>query len=647
MPILIIGAIIWFGYQVAQAAVRQFDERTTIQELQETFSGTATDIASTRIVAALITPSPTPTFTLTPTSTPTDTATPTETDTPTATYTATLTPTFTVTPSPTDTELPTETPTPTTTNTVTPIPPRDTPTATNTDMAVAVVQFNATNTPRPIVFATNTPQDEVQGDAPTATLDVPTTVPPTPIPPTPTEIAPTLPPVEPTLAPSPLPTATELILPTATLTVEAVATRPLPTPLFPQEGEAGRIINGTAVPTSVPLVPRENNLVNIILLGGDDELTNDGFARTDTMIVVSINRDSNTVSMLSIPRDLFVYIPTTSGLMERINVVYDFGESVGWTGGGFGLLRQTIFYNFGINVHYYARVNFSGFTELIDTLGGVNIAVDCAYQDYALIGAEVPEGAVEADDEGLRTLGVGYYEMSGGEALWYARTRRNSWDFDRGRRQQQLLRAIWNKSLDIVSITNAADLWNQGMEMIDTDMELVDFLGLVPIALNLDIGRIRSYTLMRDIHTVSWQPPDGSFVQLPIYDNLRPLLEDFYRAPASTQLLVEGATIAVHNGTINDSWDFVAADRLAWEGFRATAMGMADTTDVEETILIDRTGQQKGSSLLEIASILNVKNENIRIEPDPNRIADFEVIIGSNYNSCTVGGVLPVDSPTP
>ncbi len=576
VPILIIGAIIWFGYQVAQAAVRQFDERTTIQQLQETFSGTATEIASTRIVGALITPSATPANPAT--------LTPTDIDTP----TATLKPTFTMTLSPT--------------HTLTVVVPSDTP--------------PATNTPRPLIFATNTSQVDV------STL----------IPPTPTKVAPTL---------------TPTMSPTVIITTEVAATRPLPTPLLPQEGEEGRIINGTAVPTSVPLVPRENNLVNIMLLGGDDELTNDGFARTDTMIVVSINRDSNTVSMLSIPRDLFVYIPTTNGLMERINVVFDFGESVGWTSGGFGLLRQTIFYNFGINVHYYARVNFSGFTQIIDTLGGVNIAVDCAYQDYALIGAEVPEGAVEADDEGLRTLGVGYYEMSGAEALWYARTRRNSWDFDRGRRQQQLLRAIWNQSLDIISLTNAADLWNQGMEMIDTDMELVDFLGLVPIALNLDIGRIRNYTLVRDVHTTSWQTPDGSFVQLPLYENLRPLLEDFYRAPASTQLLVEGATIAVYNGTENSSWDFVAADRLAWEGFRAMAMGAADTVDIEETILIDHTGQQKGSSLLEIARILNVRNENIRIEPDPNRVADFEVITGSNYNSCTVGGVLPVDNPTP
>ena len=71
--------------------------------------------------------------------------------------------------------------------------------------------------------------------------------------------------------------------------------------------------------------------------------------------------------MLSLPRDLLVYIP--SGRMGRLNTAYGIGENLSWDpGGGFGLLRQTLFYNFGINVHYHARVNFSGFEAVIDRL---------------------------------------------------------------------------------------------------------------------------------------------------------------------------------------------------------------------------------------------------------------------------------------
>jgi len=129
---------------------------------------------------------------------------------------------------------------------------------------------------------------------------------------------------------------------------------------------------------------------------------------------------------------------------------------------------------------------------------------------------------------------------------------------------------------------------------------------------------------------------------VPIYDNLRPLLEDFYRPPSQSQVLVEGATVAVYNGSGNDSWDRVAAERLGWEGFRAGWNGAAEAP-VAETILIDRTGQTKGSSLNEIAAILNVPQENVRFEPDPNREADFEVILGADYNSCTYDGVLEVE----
>lgn len=643
LPLVLITAISWSGYRAAQAVMRQFNERYSVENHGTTFIGTATSLAAVRQAQVVTrdTPTSVPSVTTThaATSVASDTLVPTShTPEPTASFSSTPQPSSTPTPS---TARSSNTPEPT----MTAISPSAifTLTVTHTRTPQVVAQFNATNTPRPLVLATNT---QVSHEA------IPTSLPTFSVVPRTVEVSTESLPTQ-TYTPQPTPfrlpstntsvPANTPIAPTPTSEPPtAVATRPLPTPFFPLESEGGRIINGTAVPTIVPLVPREYDLVNIILLGGDDELSEGGYYRTDTMIIVSINRDTHTVSMLSLPRDLFVYIPTTNGAMERLNVVYAFGESIGWTGGGFGLLRQTILYNFGINVHYYARVNFSGFKQIIDTLGGVDIAVDCAYQDYSLIGAEAPSDSVAADEYGLRTLPVGYYTMDGESALWYARTRKISWDFDRGRRQQQLLRAIWQKSLDRISLANAADLWNQGMQMIETDMQLQDFLGLLPIALNLDVSRIRSYTMVRDFHVYPWQPPDGSYVQLPNYENMRRLLEDFYRPPANNQLLVEGATIAVYNGTTHSDWDFVAADRLRWEGFRAVAMGAANNTDYQDTILIDYTGQQKGSSLYAIAAILNVKPENIRIEPDANRVADFGVFVGTNYNSCP-GGVLPVE----
>lgn len=440
---------------------------------------------------------------------------------------------------------------------------------------------------------------------------------------------------------TPLPPTAETPEPT----LPEATPRPLPTLFVYDDPNAEGSAGGTAIPSAVPWLDRHgDDLMNIVLLGNDGELTNDGFIRTDTMIVVSINRTAGTVAMLSLPRDLYVYIPGWT--MQRLNLAYIHGESVGWTGGGFGLLRQTLLYNFGLNVHYYAMVNLTGFKAVVDTVGGVDLAVDCAIEDLPLQEAEVPAGAYKADEDGHYVLPVGYYSMSGAEALWYARSRESSTDFDRGRRQQQVLRAVWRKAKDTGLLNNVIQLWNEGSQYVQTNMTLQDVLGLVPLALSIDPTRIETFTLARTYHTTPWQPPDGSYVQLPNYEPIRQTLEDFYTPPTSNQLVTDMPSISVRNGTANANWDRVAADRLTWEGFNAVALGNADNTAYTDTILIDHTGRSKGSSIGDIEHALNVKPENVQIDPDPNRTYDYEVILGSSYNSCDVQGVLPVD-PNP
>jgi LCP family protein required for cell wall assembly len=584
IPGLLLLGILWSGYRVVSAVATHISEISLSNSRLAAYVQTATAIAST-----ITTNTPTQTATLNAT----------------ATFTSTSTLTATTIPSATNTVAPAFTFTPTFTLTFTSTPQ-------------VVSQLFVTNTPQgandsastatnpPLLFVTNTPQTQPTSD----------------VTPTPTATA----------------TLTTTPTPTPTVTIELTSTPPpLPTLFVPEAPDPSRV-DVTAVPTAVEFVPREFDLVNILLLGTDGEITNDGSLRTDTMIIVSINRNTNTVAMLSLPRDLFVYIPDLG--MQRLNVAYGYGEAVGWTDGGFGLLRQTILYNLGINVHYYALINLSGFEQIIDSVGGVDLSVDCAIQDYRLIGAELPAGTFRATEDGLYTLPVGFYHMTGAEALWYARSRHNSSDFDRGRRQQQLLRAIWRAARDAGLLTQAPTLWGEAMEVVQTDLELDDVLGLLPIALNLEGGDIESFRFARLYHTTPWTPPDGANVQLPNPDPVRELMVDFYTPPTDSQVTVESATISVYNGTTNADWDRVAADRLNWEGFAAVASGTADNTAYTETTLIDFTGEEKGSSLEAVASLLNIRPENVLIQPDPNRTADFQVIIGSNYNSCSEGGVL-------
>ncbi len=441
------------------------------------------------------------------------------------------------------------------------------------------------------------------------------------------------------------PVATPASAATLAPTLPELTPRALPT-LFMYNGDnAGESQGGTAVPSPVPTLDRHgDDLMNILLLGNDGQITNDNFLRTDTMIIVSINRTAGTVALLSLPRDLYVYIPGWT--MQRLNLAYIHGEQGQWPGGGFGLLRQTILYNFGINVHYYAMVGLDGFKSIVDAVGGVNIAVDCAIEDLPLIDTEVPKGAYKATEDGEYVLPVGYYSMSGAEALWYARSRGSSSDFDRGVRQQQVLRAVWRKAKETGLLGNIVPLWNEGSQYLSTDMTLQDVLGLVPMALNLDPSQIETYEFARTYDTIPWQPPDGSYVQLPDYEHMLQRLNDFYTPPTNNQLVQEHSTISVLNGTAKADWDIVAAQTLMTDGFNAVADGAADNTDYPDTILIDHTGRSKGSNAADIAKVLNVKPENIQIEPDPNRTVDFEVILGGSYNSCPRQGVLPVD-PNP
>ena len=415
----------------------------------------------------------------------------------------------------------------------------------------------------------------------------------------------------------------------------------LPRLLVPLDPAEGTWHSGTRVPTRVPEIRRDHKLINVILLGSDDELTEDSFIRTDTMILVSLNLETGTVSMLSLPRDLFVYI--VHGKMGRLNTAFGLGEYLGWRpDGGFGLLRQTIFYNFGINVHYYARVNFSGFETIIDTLGGVDIAVDCAYRDY------YPVNVLDSDpnkstEYRWRTLPIGYYSFSGFDALWYARIRKYTDDFDRGRRQQQLLRSMWRKARSQGMASTVPRLWNDLSAIVDTNMSIDLILQFLPFVIDLDISKVENFTFKKNHHTLLWTTPNGAQVLLPQAPAVADLMQDFYTPPSPHQAAMAGPSIGVYNASGHEGWDIVATERLRWDGYNAIALGHLDNLNVySSNQLTDNVATEKGSLVPGILRALNMMEEQVSRKPKADRRFDYEIIIGGDYESCTFG-VLPLD----
>ncbi|GAB4552974.1 MAG: hypothetical protein OHK0023_21540 [Anaerolineae bacterium] len=390
----------------------------------------------------------------------------------------------------------------------------------------------------------------------------------------------------------------------------------------------------TAVPTRAPRLRAEgSDVMNIVLLGSDaDVQPADPSFRTDTIVIVSINRTVGSVAMLSIPRDLYVCIPQLG--MQRINVAYGWGESVGWTpGGGFGLLQETLLYNFGIPVHFYARVSFTGFRALVDTLGGINVAVDCPLADQLRFTGEY--NAEQTPVYAPFTLDVGYYRMDGSLALWYARMRTRLSDFDRNRRQQQVLRAIWREARDQGILQRAPQLFNEALQYVNTNLSIADIVGLLPIALDLTPEKLTSYQLISGRETTGFTTPAGEAVQIPL-PAMFGTLREFYTPPSANRLTREIGTIEIVNGSVRENYDKVAADTLGWAGFAAIAAGNGESS--EKTVVYDFTGSANPEAVKLMLKTLNIRADRVVSQPDPNRTVDFRVILGMDYVSCSAPG---------
>lgn len=395
-------------------------------------------------------------------------------------------------------------------------------------------------------------------------------------------------------------------------------------------------VEAATTPEAVSLISEgDYDILNFLLLGSDTNNRNNS-GRTDVILIVSVNRSAGTVSLLSLPRDLYVYIP--GWRLHRINTAYGYGESSGYDGGGAQLLADTIEYNLGIHIDYHARVDFEEFKQIIDAVGGVELTVDCTIQDWRL--REPDLDPADEDNWEIFTLDAGVHNMDGDLALWYVRSRRTSSDFDRGRRQQDMMRALWRRILELNLLDQLPDIWGQVTEMVETDVTLEDMVELIPLALTIDTSRIAAFTFRPNIEVTFGTSPDGFNVLVPVHPAVEELVGQIMLPPTERQLVQEHTTIEVVNGSGVAGLEQVAADRLAWEGF--VPQVVEERSDYRNyTVIYDYTGQTKGSSIEVLQTILRVSDEGVVLEPDPNREVDFRVVLGGMYYSCTHGVMLP------
>jgi len=452
---------------------------------------------------------------------------------------------------------------------------------------------------------------------PTVPLSTPSPIPPTPVP---TLAPPTLTPVQapdPTITFTPSPTATPTETPTPTLTPTSFS---LSAPVL--IGVTPTLSDTTAVPTSVPVAEMAPGAVNIVVLGSDRRPDWDNW-HTDVVQIVSIQPSLPAVTVLSIPRDLYVYIP--GFWMSRVNFADMYGELYGYEGGGPALLQQTLLYNLGIPVDHYVRTNFDGFIGIVDTLGGVDIPVHCRLQDHW----PYPD---ENGEYPIKVLEPGVHHMDGETALWYARSRKTSSVFARERRQQQLLQAIWREARSLDLLPRIPELWEQFRSMVVTDMEFGDVLTLAEVAFRLDEQNVRFRNIGYQ-HVIPWTTPKGGSVYLPNWEEVGPVVSEALGPVPEGRLWRTLQTVEVWNGTSSADWDRLAADRLFRQGFVAV-IGQPDRRDYPQTQLIDFTSTTKGGAVSYLQWMFNVSAGNIISAPDPNRKVQYRLIIGADYQTC-------------
>jgi len=258
-----------------------------------------------------------------------------------------------------------------------------------------------------------------------------------------------------------------------------------------------------AIPPPVGIYPQPENQINFLLLGSDQRPDDFGF-RTDAIILGTINLDTKEVNLVSIPRDLYVYIPGYT--LDRVNTAYFHGQE--------DTLRLTYEYNFGIEIDNFMVINFNGFKNLVDILGGIDV--------YAAVNM-TDKHPTEGKDY---LVPAGWNHMDGETALFYVRARQNSSDFDRARRQQEVIRALIDRVLKFDVITLIPDLYTQLKETIETDLSFEDIIRYSTMLPDFaQLNDLSMYKIGSDQTTPWINPSSGASVLLPNHEAIQSIIK--------------------------------------------------------------------------------------------------------------------------
>lgn len=335
---------------------------------------------------------------------------------------------------------------------------------------------------------------------------------------------------------------------------------------------------------STDLEKDEKNRTNILLLGTGGE-GHDGSDLTDTIIIASLNTERNTASLLSIPRDLWLDLPGYQS--SRINKMYDILKETYGSEQSLEILRKGVENISNLSIPYYIKVDFEAFTNVIDTLGGIEVEVEKSIYD-----TEYPK----EDESGYETfsLEAGTQIFDGKTALKYARSRHSTSDFDRAARQHKLLSALKGKAQETNILSSPLllkKLYNEFSDHVETNIQTLELIGLGQLAKGFNEESITSAVLIDNdildqgsfLYTPDRETYGGAFVLVPIgntYEDIQKFISIVFDFP---EFLQENASIQVLNGTTRYGLAAQLGSKLIPYGFNIQKYGNGDKKTYEAT----------------------------------------------------------------
>ncbi len=319
-------------------------------------------------------------------------------------------------------------------------------------------------------------------------------------PPVPRDAAPIL------ITPDPRATAT----PTPFQPLEVTPTSNSP---FPTVTQAPVEEQPTPTPTeeekTVPRIDIPEGVVSIMILGSDWRPGRG--SRTDVMMLLILDPSTGGASLVSFPRDLYVFIPGVG--QERINTAQAYGD--------FPLTQQTFQYNFGFTPDFYIMTYFDAFKNIVNSLGGINVEASRNLTDTC----DLPQA-----QEGYCSVGPGTVWMNGETALWYVRSRYSTNDFDRTRRAQEVIIAMFKKLMSLDALSRAPELYQQYRRSVETDIDLATAVSLARMAPGLlsNPGKIHRYTIGPD-QVWPYVTEKGAQVLIPNTEAIQAILYEAFR----------------------------------------------------------------------------------------------------------------------